>query len=163
MIKEIYNIDFERLVMMLLPRVMRKKRLVAFFYACLTGVSDQYAGFMNFSELVRYQYRHNSQVISLEKVLNERFIIDYDANNHLSTRKIIIKDGDQILPSYVYQQSESKPLYLPKFIYSDEELAADYSDFIVQIPSNIYVNEQLAIQLINQYRLAGKLFKIERI
>ncbi|WP_286513385.1 hypothetical protein [Empedobacter falsenii] len=150
-----YKINFDKLVVMLLPTYLRKPRMIAFitlFSAELTKLYN--AWLVKKIEDEKWLY-HNSQVCKLRKILNDEF-------DDLQ-RRIIITDGQLYERKYIYTLGEKKPVKLGK-IYIRQ--ASDYADtgidffVIVPVEINIKQNKYKLEALINRYRLASKRYKI---
>ncbi|WP_298307289.1 hypothetical protein [Flavobacterium sp.] len=107
-----------------------------------------------------YKMQHTSQVIYLEKMLNEFFEIQtYDSNSHIATRQVYIVDSPQPAKNYIYQSEENQPLYLGT-IYLDRDNETN-ADFIIKIPESLEFDEPRLRAKVDYYKLAGKKYIIE--
>jgi len=93
-----YNIDFVKLVEMLLPTVLRMPRLIAFMSALTAPIRQIYSEFLDYRSYALNELNHNGQIIYLEKYLNDRF------DNDL--RRIWISDGVDSESPYYYTYRE---------------------------------------------------------
>ena len=147
-------INFKTLLALLLPSFLRKKKQLLWLSCLLQPLEELYG------ELL-YKMQHTSQVIYLEKLLNEHFeVVGYDPENHETTKQITIEDASFVPVNYVYLTAEIPPypyLYLgTKYISS----VANYTDFIVKMPASIPYEETKLRLLIDYYKLAGKQYEI---
>ena len=152
------SMNFEKLRRDLLPEY---KDLIPLLKVFCSGVNKRYGEFMSFRSDSHYQLRHNSQVIYLRKVLNDRF----------HTNLITIVDGVELTETYIYQEIEGQALVL----YKDSENEAETTlyqksefevttDFIVQVPSVLNLTASQLIELkglVTKYKLPNKHFEIE--
>lgn len=152
------SMNFEKLRTDLLPKY---KSLRPFLKVLCSGVNTLYSEFIAYRSDSHYQLRHNSQVIYLRKVLNDRF----------HTNSITIVNGVELTETYIYQEIEGQALVL----YKDSENEAETTlyqksefevttDFIVQVPSvlNLTASQLIELEgLVTKYKLPNKHFEIE--
>ena len=150
-----YKINFNKLVVQLMPTFLRQPRMIAFislFSAELTKLHNAWLIKKSQDEI---WLQHNSQVCKLRKILNDEFD-DIE-------RRIKITDGQLYDRQYIYTIGEKKPKYLGKiFIRQNTDYADTGIDFFVIVPTNINIeqNKYKLEALINRYRLASKRYKI---
>lgn len=158
----IFNIDYYRLVKLLLPVMLRRPLLLAFMEAIVSPVDTLYGLFSSNRNANLYRLSITPQVCFLEKALNDRFDI--------SRRRIYIEDGvfydeqylfteGEGLDEYVYTPVENKDIYL----YTRSETGSGSVDFIVVVPAGLRYNEAEMKALVNMYKLASKTFIIPTI
>ena len=151
-----YKINFNKLVVQLMPTFLRQPRMIAFislFSAELTKLYN--AWLIKKSQNDETWLRHNSQVCKLRKILNDEFD-DIE-------RRIKITDGQLYDRQYIYTLGEKKPKYLGKlFIRQNTDYADTGIDFFVVVPVeiNIEQNKYKLEAWVNRYRLASKRYKI---
>ncbi|WP_343744211.1 hypothetical protein [Chitinophaga sp.] len=157
----IYEIDFPKLVRLLMPPRLRKMRHVAWLLALCNPVNYLYQQFRRNRDANLYRLKITPQVVYLERLLNDRYDI--------SQRRIKISDGMIYEPVFLYQEIEQKPVYLwqesenkPLYLYTEEEVGSNPVSFYVFTPRNLYFDENEMSALINNYKLAGKTYKIQR-
>lgn len=155
-----YIINYTKLVTERIPQELRFDEVIALTLVFVSPVVLLYNLFTNFRNFVLYKIKITPQVCYLQKMLND----SYD----ISLRRIYLLDGVSQQAAYVYLESENKPTYIytetesqPLYIYLDGELLASGFDFVVFVPKTVsfQVNEMTA--RINDYKLAGKYFKIQ--
>lgn len=159
---KIYNIDYTRLVRLLLPTIFRKELLVIMLNSMVGGIRGVYSSFLLFRDQNLYRLSITPQVFSLEKLLNNRFDAD--------KRRIYIKDGVFYKSKYLYKKTVKQPLFIrtkaenkPLFINKEVETGAKSVDFIVCVPSTLKFNEDVFTALLDSYKLVSKTWKIEKI
>jgi hypothetical protein len=154
-----FDIDFNRLFLWLLPSFWRKPKLLALLRCYCYPLIKIHGEFMQYRAANIYTLTHNSQVCSMENVFNDRF------DNDL--RRIYITDGFTKERKYVYPRQDDKPLYLGTIpLYNNGDYADTGVDAIVWVPTQVFLSPQDLIELtalVNKYRLASKRFKIYRV
>ena len=164
------RINFSVLVQLLLPTFLRKPQQTAFLNAMVKPLDSLYVDTL-------YKMQHDSRVIYLEKVLNEHYTIaGYSDQNHEATKRIFIEDEYFEPENYAYQDQEQyasieynevvlwarKNAIIPNdgddiFLTDD----VDHFDFVVKIPVSLNIDQVKLKILIDYYKLAGKLYRIE--
>lgn len=153
-----YNIDYNKLMLWLLPNFLRKPKTYAWLQTLCSPVVRLSDMFLQKREANLYKLAHNGQVFSLQKALNDRF----DSEQ----RRIYLTDGYTKERLFIYTRAEDKPKPLGKLYLHNR---GDYSDtgvdFIVWVPgsvpltaSNIYELKSL----VDFYKLASKRYTIYR-
>lgn len=160
-----FNLNFRKLVNDLLPPLRRKQTLLDWLYVLASPIKTIHSQFLQLINKLRYDLKFNSQVIYLEYLLNLRF------NGGLNT--IFISDGSNALnvylsqrsevpePIYLINRSELTPEYIPVYLFNRAEFSG-YADFIVMVPNDLQFNEPEMRALINQYKLADKIYLIKK-
>jgi hypothetical protein len=155
---KIYDIDYNKLVIWLIPNKLRNARLINWFQVLISPVVTLYQDFKLFREAKIYQLTITPQVCYLERLLNDRY--DY------ILRRIVIEDSIDKDLSYVYLQAELKPMYLgSKFIYTNGETGVLSNDFIIKVPLALQFTfeEPEMLSLVKAYKLAGMVAKIQYV
>ncbi|MVT09874.1 hypothetical protein [Chitinophaga tropicalis] len=159
---KIFDIDYPKLVRLLIPPRMRKLRHVAWLQALTNPVNYLYQQFKRNRDANLYRLNITPQVVYMEKLLNDRYDI--------SGRRIRIKDAITYTAEYLYQDAENKPLYIykeeenkPVYLFTESEIGSDSVDFYVLLPAGLSYNENEMTALINNYKLAGKSYKIQNV
>ena len=150
-----YKINFNKLVVQLMPTFLRQPRMIAFISLFSAELTKLHNAWLIKKSQDETWLQHNSQVCKLRKILNDEFD-DIE-------RRINITDGQLYDRQYVYTLGEKKPKYLGKiFIRQNTDYADTGIDFFVVVPVEIN-NEQNKYKLeawVNRYRLASKRYKI---
>ena len=154
-----YRVDFGRLVLLLVPALLRRPRQLAWLRWLTTPVRSLYARFVAYEAQVRRELSYNSQVLLFEEALNDRF----DA----ALRRIFLTNSDvELSPVYVnfVAENQSNPrLYFhseghaPVYLFRWVEFSQQ-ADFVVHVPA-ILRTPQTISQLnaaIRRLKLANK-------
>lgn len=147
-----YNIDYNKLVILLLPTFLRKPKIIAFLQSAIAPVINIHYEFLQRRNEDHYKLDHNWQVCYLEVMLNDRFDI--------SVRRIKIIEGDRYERKYIYTNAEQKQKYLgslfirPSTDYSDGGF--DFTIDMNNVTANIYDIEAQ----VKFYKLEGTRFNI---
>jgi hypothetical protein len=140
---------------MLLPTFLRKPKMLAILGIYVKPLDSLYKNLL-------YKMQHTGQVIYMEKVLNEALAVPgYSAQNHEATKQIYIDDAPKPPMQYLYSRNDpradkynySRPIYLTG--------RTRYLDFVVYVPTTIVFNESALRLIIDYYRIAGKIYKIQ--
>ena len=151
-----YNLNIDKLLVLLTPTFLRKPKLVAWLRTLATPLHKLLYDFHRASQADLYNLDHNSQVCYLRKALNDEF----DSEQ----RRIRIEDGKQKQRLYIYPRSANKPLYLGKlFLYQRGDYIDGGVDFIVALPKDLTYDKYKLEALVNFYKLAGKRWQISQL
>ncbi|SFO33300.1 hypothetical protein SAMN05428949_4983 [Chitinophaga sp. YR627] len=159
---KLFEVDLPKLVRLLVPPRMRKMKHVAWLQALTNPVNYLYQQFRRNRDANLYRLYITPQVVYMEKLLNDRYDI--------SGRRIRIKDALVYDAEYLYQEQELKPVYIyreeenkPVYLFTDDEIGSDSVDFFVLVPSDLTFNDNEMAALIDNYKLAGKRYKIQKV
>ncbi|MEB3005768.1 hypothetical protein [Capnocytophaga sp. G2] len=148
-----YNINIDKLTVLLTPISLRKKRLVAWLRILAMPLNKLLDDFKRERRKDLYNLTHNSQVCYLRKILNDEF--------DSTKRRIKIEDGKRNIRRYIYQRNANRPLYLGRvFLYQRGEYIDGGVDFVVVLPQGLEYDRYKLEALINFYKLAGKRWTI---
>ncbi|TDL99623.1 MAG: hypothetical protein C4K58_06945 [Flavobacteriaceae bacterium] len=146
--------NFQRLAIWLLPILWRRQRLFDWLTSLLEPIEW-------LQEKTIYEAQHDCTVMSLEKVLNEKFVSSYSSASHGETKQIKIVDADQMSRHYIFKESEpDDPIYLDEdqvFLLGEN---TEEFNFFVLIPSALMGFSKQIELLVNFYKMAGKRYKI---
>ena len=149
-----YNIDYNKLAVLLLPTFLRKPKIIGFIIALVTPIKWLHNEWLIKRDFDWYRLQNTGQVCKLRKVLNDRL--------DPGLRRIYIKEGNAFPRQYIYTKAENKTVYLGIFhIQSQNEYINTGKDFIVYAPQSIIDAEIYQLEyLIKYYKLAGKRYLI---
>ena len=139
-----FRVDFEHLVRLLLPALLRKPRLVNWLWALLSPLLDLYAAFLAYRAATLRELSYNGQTLVLQECLNDKF--------DTSLRRIRVVNADtELVPFYVNFLAEGEPekpvlfaaecppwLYVPSYDEFNNQI-----DFICKIPVSLNQGEPL--------------------
>jgi len=173
-----FNIDFKRLVLLLLPTFLRKATLYSLLKSSVQPIVSVYDNFIRNRTENLYKLRITPQVCYLRKMLNDRFDVDL--------RAIYITDGNPsnwiiAYPQAKFNSADGKvPLWASmaneiagkKLIFTTDlgirmaprqgDIGASGIDFNVMVPLRLrgIADEKRIISLVNYYKLASKRYAI---
>ena len=158
---KIYDIDFKKLVIWLVPAALRKPAVLALLYALTAPVIYAYNLFLINRRYNLYRLMITPAVCYVEMALNDK----YDSVD----RRIRIIKPKSYDPIFLFLKIENKLAYLyrkieagkPKtWLYQKGETATFQYDFIVKVPVQVLfdINEMMAV--IDAYILPDKIYKI---
>lgn len=162
MYESIYNIDYSRLVALLLPIRRRTSAMLHWLLSLIEPVAQLHIQFLRYRDVTNYKLEHTSQVFSLEDVLNDAF----DA----SQRRIFIEDGIYTFPVWFYDRADDKPVLF--FNRADDEKVRFYDrkalgkldvDFTVVLPAGLAISDAGMIRLnalVDFYKLPDKTYTV---
>lgn len=149
-----YKVDFDRLVLLLLPTFLRKPVLFGYVRALITPIASLHYQWsrMRDENLVKMSY--NSQRCYLRAALNDKYDPDL--------RRITIDGTLGAEQDYIYTPAENSPVYLGVlYLEQDFNYSNSAVDFLVNVPRDIMnfkLNEIVAT--LEFYKLAGKQYQI---
>nr|DAP86972.1 MAG TPA: hypothetical protein [Caudoviricetes sp.] len=148
-----YNLNIDKLLVLLTPTFLRKPKVVAWLRALAIPLHKLLYEFQQARESDLYNLAHNSQVCYLRKALNDEF--------DSLLRRIHIEDGKKNARLYIYPRSSNKPLYLGKvYLYQRGDYIDGGVDFIIVLPQGLEYDRYKLEALVNFYKLAGKRWEI---
>lgn len=159
-----FDIDFNRLIVSLLPPALRKPTLYSMLYCLIKPIISIYNTFVNQRTKNLYFASITPQVCQIRKLLNDTF----DPNE----RRIYITDGQTnewtIVYSYLlFNPNDGKqPLWISpndyNLISSQVAVSTMGYDFVVMVPWRLNDDDKQnsMVSLINTYKLASKRYII---
>nr|DAK17197.1 MAG TPA: hypothetical protein [Caudoviricetes sp.] len=148
-----YNLNIDKLLVLLTPTFLRKPKLVAWLRTLAMPLNKLLDDFKVHRERDLYNLTHNSQVCYLRKALNDEF--------DPQLRRIKIEDGTRNIRRYIYQRNVNRPLYLGRmFLYLRGNYIDGGVDFVVVLPRGLEYDKYRLEALVNFYKLAGKRWTI---
>ncbi|MBS2100718.1 hypothetical protein [Carboxylicivirga linearis] len=154
-----FGIDFNNVVIWLIPKVLRKAFNIAWLKALVTPIISLYNQFTSYKADILYKLDHNGQVCYLEGALNDAFDTD--------ERRIYISDAGGDTITLIHRDSDNDPLVLDADDYSafimhnDSAYFGGSYDFIVNIPYQFSDASLYRLRaLVDYYKLAGKRYDV---
>jgi hypothetical protein len=155
-----YNVDWDLLVIRLLPTFLRKSALVAYVQALISPLNDLYYKWHNWRIDNIYKLEHTGQVCSLRGSLNDKF--------DPIERRIRLGDGQFYETTYIYTEAEAQDVWMETeaeektiWLRTEAETADTGLDFIVYVPEQIYNTQIHALHAhIKFYKAGGKRYNI---
>lgn len=164
-----FEIDYKRLVLQLLPTFYRQPLIFGILRAALSGLQTVYDEFMEARRAHIYRLTHNGQVCYLRAVLNDAF---KSGNGTKFDILSIERDGD-----WLYAITEagsritlaaSEDRYNERGEYQDDKttvpvlsneamLTMEQNEFIVAVPADLWQTSLADIKaLVDKYKLISK-------
>lgn len=155
---KLFQIDYKRLVLLLLPTFLRRPRIFAFLTAFVFGISEIHARFLKSREAALCRIRRNGQVCHLGGMLNDEF--------DPALRRITITDGDAE-GDWLMAMHADQPYQLfvgngDEFVYAESLIIANTAIFYVCVPwpqSDVNQTNRMR-NLLNEYKLLSKKYTI---
>lgn len=154
MLRKVFDIDYRRLAILLLPTMMRGKKMSAWLQSAVAPIAVIYSDFTAGRLNALYKLAHNSQVCYLRKALNDAF--------DPSIRRIRIEEGNRFKRFYIYTRAEKQARYMTAFLRQTEDYADTGVDFRIITPKGIGEGNYQMRALIDFYKLASKRYLIEK-
>lgn len=160
-----FNVDWQKLINQSLPSFLRRDKMKAWLYALIEPIEVMHNNFLTFRDDKLIELSYNAQTILLEKALNDRWpgangniYVDNTADN--LPDNFIFRDQDTLPDLKIYRDQDSgNALYSTRYLFRDQDSAK--FDFIVKVPQSLTFNNAEMREFVDQYRKAGKRFKIE--
>ena len=155
-----FDINWDKLVLYLLPTFLRRPFLLGYTRALLSPMESLYYKWYNWRIDNIYKLEHTGQICSLRGSLNDKF--------DPLQRRIYIGDGQIFDTTYIFTEAEEQDVWLdtelePETIWlrTEGETADTGLDFIVYVPQDIYNRQLDALKVhIDYYKAGGKRYKI---
>jgi|SRR5690554_1117709 len=154
----IYNINWYRLVKMLVLPAVNKPTLLAFINSALAPIRTNYDAFLSFKQDAEYRVQHNGQVCYLQKMLNDKF------DNSL--RRIRVQNVQPKERLYFYYEEDNAAVFFynngddkPVFFYNPQDYYNEF-DFEVLVPEALASQINLMEIEINYYKIYSKNYQI---
>lgn len=162
--KNIYNISYSRVALLLVPFIIRKKTLIAFLAAFMRPLENLNEDFAAFRNSVDTSVK--SQICYMRGMLNDQF--DY-FERRIRIRTASLDKSYYLLwqdqynkPIMVYNEN-SPDIYKPYLLSKDGQIGTNNPDFEVILPPGYILSENDRIQMIaivNNHKLASKKYII---
>lgn len=155
---KLYQIDYKRLALLLLPTFLRKPRIFAFLSAFVFGVSVLHNRFMKNRTANLLRIKRNGQVCYLKGMLNDE--LDPDK------MRIRITDQD-VEGDWVFAMDEEEPyqLFIDNkgiTVYGEGLIITNTAFFYVSVPwkkEDTNMNDRMK-SFLNEYKLLSKKYII---
>lgn len=144
-----FELDFDKVIIWLLPRRVRTVFNVAYLKAVLTPLFDLYNEFQEYRADINYKLEHNSQVCYMEAALNDAF--------DFAERRIFLTEsgGEQV--TLINRDTDGEALIINDdanggiIIHNDSAYFGGSYDFIVNIPYQFTEAEIYRLRAIVDY------------
>lgn len=162
---KLFQIDYRRLVLLLLPTFLRRPRIYAFLSAMVFGVGELHRQFTRSRDANLLRCRRNGQVCYLRALLNDeldpvqrRITLD-DASQ--PGEWVMIFDENASYQTLIQSEpgKESKAVHI---LYDEGSILENTSFFTVTVPWNVKMEDSTnrLRSLLNEYKLLSKTYII---
>jgi hypothetical protein len=158
---KIFDINYKRAVLLLLPTFLRREVLVAFLNAMTAPAVTLYNLFAVNRKNNLYRLRMNGQVCYLRRMLNDAFV---------EAKGAIQIDNSKSIGRWQFAWDKDYDPYMRYLLITDEgtifqdksAIFQDVNGFIVSVPRALHnVNNDAKLRsLLNAYKLLGKSYTI---
>lgn len=155
---KLYQIDYKRLVLLLLPTFLRKPRFFAFLSALVFGVSELHARFLKNRSANLLRIKRNGQVCYLRGLLNDEL--------DPWQRRIDVMDGETEGDwVFAMDEEEAYQLFIDNpgvLVYSENLIIGNTAFFHVAVPwrKNQTDQNNRLCNFLNEYKLLSKKYVI---
>ena len=149
-----YKVDFDKLILLILPTFLRKPVLFGYVRALITPIASLHYKWSRMRDENLIKISYNSQRCYLRKALNDK----YDPE----LRRITIDGTLDTTQDYIYTPAENLDVYLGiMYLQQDFNYNNSIVDFLVNVPGQL-LNEKIneITATVNFYKLAGKSYKL---
>lgn len=163
----VYQLNWANLLKNILSFDLRSLFVLGWLSALIEPLIQLHSYLLIYRDHCLYRVRHNSQIVYMEAVLNDKFDADL--------RRIRIVNSEFEAGLYFYEPEENKEVYFyetednnPVYFSEPDEFDGDGFDFIVCVPPDLQPDteaEELALTTrmkgqIDYYKLYSKNYKI---
>ncbi len=154
------NINWDKLVIYLLPTFLRRPFLLGYARALISPVESLYYSWYNWRIDNIYKLEHNGQICYLRGSLNDKF--------DPVERRIYIGNGLLYDTQYIFTEAEEQDVWLETedeeetiWLRTESETADTGLDFIVYVPETIFNSQIDGLKAhIEFYKAGGKRYSI---
>jgi hypothetical protein len=158
---KIFEINYKKLVLLLLPTFLRRELLVSFLHAMTAPVVSLYDLFINNRKNNLYRLRMNGQVCYLRRLLNDAFPEAHGA---------IQIESSKTIGQWQYAWDKEYDPYMRYLLITNEgtvfldksAILQSVNGFVVSVPRALHnINNDAKLRsLLNAYKLLGKSYTI---
>ena len=156
-----FTIDYNRLVVLLLPTFLRRPVLFGLLRASVSPLISLYDSFCMAREEHNYRLAHNGQVCYLRACLNDHFKSRMGTFDIITVERVgewlyaVTETGERI--SVAISEDNADEAENVPIVYNELTLNSEQNEFIVSVPADIYDTSLEEVKaLVNQYKLISK-------
>jgi hypothetical protein len=148
-----YDIDFKKMVKLLLPALLRKPVRVAWLTASFKGLRAIHDNFLAFTDAKMDEVKYNGQTFIMEKMLEAKFGPGITITNNINSLDgLFVGDGNDV-SSFIGSGNDTDT-------YIDIIYTVDVYNFTVSVPSAIVFVQSEMEAYIRKYKMFGTTFNI---
>lgn len=167
----IFNVDFDKWILAMLPTFLRKRVIFAFCRAMCAPVVSLYGRFLNARSDHIFNAAYNGQVCYLRAALNDAFntlSFEISDSDDMNGEWQYAKDNDPetAMPSQLHAVDEALnndlgedqvPEHPTPVLYDEVRMNAAKNEFIVYVPSIIYATQLDRVKaIVDHFRIPSK-------
>jgi len=157
-----YSLDHDKLQLQNTPVILQKPVFLALSSVLNTANRRIYTEFISWKTAQDLRLDHNGTVESLEAILNHFFPVDSEVQIEIidvePPEDTYIADVDAVLQTYFGDSTTTAQTYL-----GCAPIYFGIYDFIVRCDDSLEAQDLLIRQVVNDYKIAGKIFEIQYI
>lgn len=149
-----FDIDFKRLVALLLPMSLRRPLIFGVLRAGVVGVEQVYKDFAAARKEHNFRLTHNGQVCYLRGTLNYYFGPGFRIGSVRQEGEwlyAVTEDTGENIPLAVTEEGKGVPV-----LYSEQMLNAAQNDFVVFVPASYWERLEEIKAMVDRYKLVTK-------
>lgn len=148
-----FEIDFKRLVALLLPMSLRRPLIFGVLRAGVSGVERVYKDFMAARKEHNFRLTHNGQVCYLRGALNYYFGPGFKIGSIKQEGEWLyaVTEAGENITLAVTEEGKGVPV-----LYSEQMLNAAQNDFVVFVPGIYWVRLEEIKAMVDRYKLVTK-------
>ena len=156
---KLYQIDYKKLVALLLPTMLRKPLILAILNSATVGVRSLHSAFASNRDDNMYRLRHTGQVCYLRAILNNAFesrSCDFTIEDGSVTSEWLYAMCELTYPNdqlYIYPEPSDIE------VWSEDYILIETTPFMVGVPPELYADVDAMDKvryLVNKYKLLSK-------
>lgn len=160
---QVYNVDFKKLALLLMPTALRKPILFALLKSACKSLGSLQGQLFSFQSKCNVRIVHTPQVCYLKGILNDTFCKGVSAQfeivdtQTLSGEWLITYEEGETYSDIIPVADNEEPL----IVYAEDAINEVVEDFAVLYPQNVGIqpandNHKQMVAIVDQYRLASK-------
>lgn len=148
-----FEMDFKRLVALLLPMSLRRPLIFGMLRAGVSGVERVYKDFMGRRKEHNFRLTHNGQVCYLRGALNYCFGPGFKIGSIKQEGEWLyaVTEAGENITLAVTEEGKGVPV-----LYSEQMLNAAQNDFVVFVPGIYWVRLEEIKAMVDRYKLVTK-------
>lgn len=148
-----FEIDFKRLVALLLPVSLRRPVIFGILRAGVSGVEQVYKYFTAARREHNFRLTHTGQVCYLRGVLNSSFGAGFKIGNVRQEGEWLyaVTEAGENITLAVSEEGKGVPV-----LYSEQMLNAAQNDFVVFVPARYWPRLEEIKAMVEKYKLVTK-------
>lgn len=158
-----YDVNYKKLVVLLLPTFLRRNALIDFVYSAVSPVASLHQQFKTFMAETKYKLSHNGQHCHLRGMLNDAFdpiqrriTLSDVAGNH---EPFLLYWRSENKAKRIYRRDQGKEMILNRRGFG----GTDSFDFVINVPNELNLSADDITRLkalTDTYKLVSKRYQI---